>query len=84
VQFTGTALSCAWEDFAWGKKEVLEAVMSLKLRHFYKTEECKVYPGQMVDYYKAKKLKGENVYTHFYIDITTDNLIIQSFKKLEE
>ena len=51
---------------------------------FYKTEECKAAPGEMVDYYRAKGLKGENVYIHFYIDIATDTLIIQSCKKLEE
>lgn len=84
VQITRTALSCAREDFGWGAKEILDAVRNLKPKHFYKTEVCRRYPGQMVDYYKAKRLKGENVYIHFYIDITTDELVVQSCKGLKE
>jgi hypothetical protein len=63
VQVTGTAYSCALQDFGWGEKDILDAVRKLKPWHFYKTEECRVDPGQMVDYYKARGLKGENVYT---------------------
>jgi len=84
VQVTGTAYSCALQDFGWGEKDILDAVGRLKLKHFYKTEECRADPGQMVDYYKAKGLIGETVYLHFYIDITTDELVIQSCKKPEE
>jgi len=84
VLVTGSALEGARQDFNWGGKDVIEAVLNLKPKHFYKTEECKAAPGEMVDYYRAKGLKGENVYIHFYIDIATDTLIIQSCKKLEE
>ena len=84
VKVTGSASRCAQQDFGWGVKDILDAVQKLKPKHFYKTEQCKVKPGQMVDYYTAKGLKGEDVYIHFYIDITTDVLIIQSCKKLEE
>jgi hypothetical protein len=84
VQVTGTAYSCALRDFGWGEKDILDAVRKLKPKCFYKTEECRVKSGQMVDYYKARGLKGENVYLHFYIDIVTDELVIQSCKRLEE
>jgi len=36
----------------------------------------------LIDYYKAHGLKGEDVYTHFYIDTETELLIVDSFKKI--
>jgi len=84
VQVTGTAYMEAQRDFGWGEKEILDAVRKLKFRHFYKSEKCRIDPGQIVDYYKARGLKEENVYIHFYIDIETDELVVQSCKRLEE
>jgi len=35
-----------------------------------------------MDFYKARRLKGENVYTHFYIDDDVPCLVVNSFKQI--
>ena len=40
-------------------------------------------PSIILDVYKAPGLKGEDVYTHFYIDGDAELLIVNSFKQLE-
>ena len=35
-----------------------------------------------VDYYKARGLMGENVYTHFHFDQYEDKIIVTSFKEI--
>ncbi len=78
------AKTCALQDFGWGQQDIIKAVLTLKKKHFFKTQPCQVVPGEMVDYYKARKLMGEKVYIHLYIDIGTDMVVVQSCKQLEE
>ena len=51
----------------------------------YKSEPLRVIPGVIVDVYKARRLRGEDVYLHFYIDYLDgeERVILNSFKHLE-
>jgi hypothetical protein len=73
------AVSDALRDFGWEKEDILDAVTKLKPSQCYKSEQYRNIPGCHVDYYRAAGLKGENVYTHFYIHVRTGELIINSF-----
>ena len=70
----------ALQDFGWGISDILYTYRNLQPKHFFKSDTSKWKPGVVVDVYKAR-LNGEDVYTHFYIDDTFDNLIINSFKR---
>jgi len=72
----------AFYDFNWGQAEIVRALKNLKLSHFHKKEVHWTNPRVVVDYYKARDLFGENVYTHFHIDPEEDKLIINSFKEI--
>jgi hypothetical protein len=78
------ALVTARVDFGWGIEDIRDAVRKLRLKHYCKTSECRTIPGEMVDCYKARGLKGEDVYLHFCVDLETGCLVIQSCHRLEE
>ena len=75
------ALSYARKDFGWETADILDALKKLRPNHYYKTDPSENKPGIMLDFYRATNLKGENIYTHFYIDDQTGLLIINSFKE---
>lgn len=72
----------AWLSFGWRQADILDAVARLQVKHFYKREPYRENPSIEMDNYKARGLKGENVYTHFHVE--DGLLIISSFKKIEE
>lgn len=76
------ALRGAWRDFGWREADIRDAVAKLQVKHFYKHEPYWENPSIEMDYYKARGLKGEDVYTHFHVE--EGLLIISSFKKIEE
>ncbi len=82
VRITRGAQDAAWEDFGWGIDNILDVLMRLHLKHFYKQDVCQFDRYMVFDFYKAKGLKGENVYTHFYIDDADNMLIVNSFKRV--
>ena len=84
VVIRNNALDDAQRDFGWNHTDILDAIGKLRPKHFYKTEKSHITPAEVIDYYKARKIKGENVYTHFYVDTTTGILVINSFKELKE
>ncbi len=69
--------------FGWNSNDIKKAFLALKPCHFTKSEPSKHKPGVTIDYYKANRLMGEDVYTHFYIDPTGGFLVINSFKRNE-
>lgn len=81
VLVRSNALDDARRDFGWGVDEILDAICKLKPKHFHKHAESKVRPPTMLDIYKADGLKGEDIYTHFYIDEETKILVINSLKR---
>jgi len=81
VLIRSNATRDALNDFGWGTNDILDALKKLKLKHYHKTEPYRSNPTVKVDYYKARNLKGENVYTHFYIN-ENDELVINSFKEI--
>jgi len=85
IDVTRKALDCANRDFGWDYPAIRDALCGLKDRHFYKSERHRVIPGVVVDIYKARKLKGEDVYLHFYVDYLDgeERVILNSFKHLE-
>jgi|AntAceMinimDraft_8_1070364.scaffolds.fasta_scaffold20920_4 hypothetical protein len=78
----GNALKYAREDFEWGISDILAALASLRLKDFHKSDVLSSNKLIVVDYYKAWGLKGENVYTHLYINDISGELIINSFKEI--
>jgi hypothetical protein len=72
----------ALEDFEWGISDILAALTSLRLKDFHKTDVLSSDKYVGIDYYKARGLKGEDVYTHFYINKTSGDLIINSFHRI--
>jgi len=82
VVIRGEAKDSADKAFGWGLSDILDALMKLQPKHFYKTEPSHFGPKFPIDVYKAWGLKGENVYTHFYIDNETNLLMVDSFKEI--
>jgi Motility quorum-sensing regulator, toxin of MqsA len=80
VLINQNALTNASKDFGWGVDEILETFDYLKDHHFYKKEPSKLSALLIIDYYKVR-VKGEDVYIHFYITNDNKTLIINSFKK---
>ncbi len=71
----------AFRDFGWGISEILEVYALLEKKHFYKTDISRYKPGVLIDVYKGN-IKGEKVYTHFYVDDTINKLVINSFHQM--
>ena len=82
VRIRGNALEGAREAFGWSMSDILDALLRLQVKHFYKKDVSKVKPGVVLDFYKAPGLKGENVYMHFYIDDGEGKLIVNSCKEI--
>lgn len=82
VLIRSNALDGARDAFGWNSADILDAVRRLQVKHFYKSAVSKINPERVLDFYKARGLKGENVYIHFYIDEDTGTLIINSFKEI--
>jgi hypothetical protein len=80
IQITKKARETAQKDFGWGIDDVCKALSILPVKCWYKSDVRYDDPKIWVDYYRARNLKGENIYTHFYID--GEYLIIDSFKEL--
>jgi len=72
----------AWKDFGWKEEEIFQSISKLQIKHFYKHEPYWENPNIEMDYYKARGVNGEDVYTHFHVE--DDLLIISSFKRIEE
>lgn len=82
VYIRSAALKTSLDCFEWGATEILEAIIALEEKHFYKRDVCKFDKTMVFDFYKAPGLCGEDVYTHFYIDDDAGVLRIDSFKKI--
>ena len=76
------ALDDAQRDFGWGTRDILDALRKLRPGHFYKSDTSAKKHAVMLDFYKAQGLKGEDVYTHFYIDDENEVLVVNSFKRV--
>lgn len=68
----------AFQLFGWGISDIKIVYKKLKPKHFQKSDNLRSKPGYVIDVYKIH-IFGENIYTHFYIDSTTNRLIINSF-----
>lgn len=79
---TNSALETARRDFAWGVDEIRDALMRLEPRHFYKPDVSQHDRWLALDFHKARGLKQEDVYTHFYIDDADNGLVVNSFKRI--
>ena len=77
---TDIARETAKQDFGWRDEDIKQAILSLKKKHFYKTEDHFEDPSIKVDFYKARGLMGVNIYTHFHVE--DGELIISSFKRI--
>ena len=80
------AMASANDDFGWTSSEIIDVMCRLKTKHFRKTENSKFLPGVMIDYYSAHRMRGEQVYLHFYVDYegSDERVVINSFHRLEE
>lgn len=77
---TEEALYSAEDAFGWNLEDIKNALMRLMPKHWYKSEPRYDNPEIWVDYYRARNIMGENIYTHFYVE--EDILVIDSFKEL--
>jgi len=82
VRITRAALDGARECFGWNSVDIQDAIMKLRISHYHKTDAFKHDRMITLDIYKACGIKRENVYTHFYIDVETGILVINSFKEI--
>ena len=82
VDIRSNALEDAQRDFGWGTSDILHALKRLQPSHFHKSDESDKKYRTVMDFYKAHGLKGEDVYTHFYIDDDRKVLVVSSFKKI--
>ena len=82
VRVQGNAKAGAKEAFGWTISEILDALLDLEPRHFYKSDVWKIDRSVVLDFYKARDLKEVSVYTHFYINDETGFLVISSFKEI--
>lgn len=83
AQITLNAMQSAYLDFGWNEADILDAILKLRAKDFYKSEESKTMPGICLDFYRAYGLKVENVYIHLYVATAPEELIVNSFKKLD-
>ena len=67
----------AFQLFGWGVSDIEDAYRELQPKHFCKTVPSIYKYGVYLDYYKAT-IKGEKIFTHFYIDDETGLLVINS------
>ena len=71
----------ARESFGWSTKDIVDAICKLRTTHYHKTAPSKAKRNPVpLDFYKAYGLKGEDVYTHFYVDPHRGWLVVNSFK----
>ena len=83
MTFWPNAIQEARRCFGWGKEDIYDAMRELRPQQFHKIMRSDREFGLMLDVYKARGLKGENVYIHFYIDQAgEDTLVISSFKRI--
>ena len=75
------AVKSALDDFGWDIDDIKTAMKKLKPKHFYKPADHNKVPGIVLDFYKARGIKNEDIYTHFYIT-SKGILIISSFKRI--
>jgi hypothetical protein len=74
------ARQSAFNDFGWHWEDIIDVYSKLRPQHFYKTEQSLFKFPLWIDVYKAH-LRGEDIYTHFYIDDENETLIINSFHR---
>jgi len=82
VRLGDNALTEARKAFGWSSEDIFAALARLKPSHFYKSDKSIYDPKIVLDFYKARGLMGENVYTHFYINDHSEELVINSFKEI--
>jgi hypothetical protein len=82
VDVRPNALDDAQRDFGWETSDILDALKRLQPKHFYKSDASAKKYGVVLDFYKACGLKGEDVYTHFYIDDEKGVLVVNSLKRI--
>jgi hypothetical protein len=74
------ARQSAYNDFGWYTKDIADTYLSLKPIHFYKLGKDKYDHLRVIAIYKVR-FRGEDIYTHFYIDDNIKKLVINSFKR---
>jgi len=82
VLLRNNALEGAREAFGWDSTDILAALAALQPKHFHKSDVLRSDRSVVVDYYKAFRLRGENVYTHFYVNDKIGKLVVNSFKEV--
>lgn len=81
IQINKNAALSAQEDFKWESEDIKRVYLKLRSIHFDITDQNKNNHLYM-DTYKIRNVDGEDVYTHFYINVF-GTLIISSFKRLK-
>jgi hypothetical protein len=80
LHVTESARNSARDLFGWSLEDIEKALLALSQKSCYKSEPRFNNPSIWVDYYRARHILGENVYTHFYVE--DGMLIVDSFKEI--
>ncbi len=80
IRITQKALLKAMDDFGWDVYGICSALLALSIEDCYQSQPRYQNPSIFVDYYRAYGLKGENVYTHFFVE--DGILVVDSFKEI--
>jgi hypothetical protein len=77
------ALFDANADFAWDYSDIRDVLLALHAGDYYKSEPSECVRGQTVHFFKARSLRGQDVYIHLYVD-DGQYVVLNSFKSLGE
>lgn len=67
-------------DLRWSNEDILSAILQLDRNDCFDSQKMDGNPEVWYDYYRTtKKIHGEYIYTHFYIE--DDWLVIDSMKR---
>jgi hypothetical protein len=72
----------ASDDFGWSDADIVDALLKLRGCDYYKSDASEHVEGAVVHYYKARGLKGQDVYMHLYID-ARGRVVLNSCKRLD-
>ena len=82
VDIRSDARQDASRDFHWRRADILRALRRLRSDDCYNTRRHDFIPEAWVDYYRARDVYGEDIYTHFYVHPESVRLVVNSFHKL--
>ncbi len=73
----------ASDAFGWDYGDIIDALLRLREADYYKSDESRCVRNTVIHVYKARDLKGKDVYMHLYVD-ASGRVVLNSCKGLDE